>query len=281
MQNNNLTNKENDFKQESTIKDFFQTFSLNLNQLLLLILVLCSTCVYTKIYILDLKYQPDMSFEQFLLFGFSNLFYAFAYVVFLYIPFEFFIFFDKDIKGKFIKSFAVFLTLYLAFIVVLLFTYSINTVSKFIIFCAIYYATIIIFITFKYLLKLTSKKDLFLLRLFYIIISIVIFLNTDFSTLRAAGLGNNIATLVVKQDSFIKDIVDIKASNHQYIKKGDHILLQNIKVLSNVGKKIYIQMCQDNLNLSDNTSKCSNYLMVEFDKKEAYLIKNKPNTNTK
>lgn len=239
----------------------------------MLILVLCSTCVYTKVYILDLKYQPDMSFEQFLLFGFSNLFYAFVYVVFLYLPFEFFIFFDKDIKGKIIKSFTIFFTFYLAFIGVLLFTYSINNICKLIIFCAIYYATIIIFIAFKYLLKLTSKKDLFLLRLFYIIISIVIFLNTDFSTLRAAGLGNNIATLVVKQDSFIKDIVDIKASNHQYIKKGDHILLQNIKVLSNVGKKIYIQMCQDNLNLSDNISKCNNYLMVEFDKKEAYLIK--------
>lgn len=70
------------------IKKYGQ-ISLALGQILLLILIIGSALNYAKIYVLDLRYQVDLTFEQLLTFGFSNLSWFMLLIFMLYISTEF------------------------------------------------------------------------------------------------------------------------------------------------------------------------------------------------
>lgn len=69
----NFVKNKNNFKTILNNINNFGKPSLALGQILLLILIIGSTLNYVKIYVLDLRYQVDLTFEQLLTFGFSNL----------------------------------------------------------------------------------------------------------------------------------------------------------------------------------------------------------------
>lgn len=85
----NFMKNKNNFQTILNNINNFGKSSLNLGQILLLILIIGSTLNYVKIYVLDLRYQVDLTFEQLLAFGFSNLSWFMFLIFMLYISTEF------------------------------------------------------------------------------------------------------------------------------------------------------------------------------------------------
>lgn len=248
----------------------FGKLSLNLGQILLFLIIAGSALNYAKTYILDLNYQVDLTFEQFIAFGFSNLFYAIIYIIFLYIPLEIFILAIFD-KNKFIKLIGIIIGFYTSLIAILLFTISHNILFDFIQTTILYYLLLIGILIFLFIFK---KENI--IRLAYIIISLFIFLITDYSTMKATGIGNYNATIMVDKNSFIKDMFDgLNNENKIYRNKGDHIELKDVKVLSTLGDIAYVELCSENMEIGKTLEKnCGKTIKVEFIKKDIHIIRN-------
>lgn len=256
------------------IKKYGQ-ISLALGQILLFLIIAGSALNYAKTYVLDLSYQVDLTFEQFIAFGFSNLFYAFMYIILLYLPLEVFLF-SSTSKNTISKIINFCFGMYLTIIAFLLFINSHKTLHNFIQTNVIYYSiTIIIaiFITWK---KEKIYKISNIVRITYVIISLFIFLLTDYSTMKATGIGNYNATIMVNKNSFIKDIFDgFYDKNNKYHYKGDYIELKDVKVLSTLGDIAYVELCSENMEMGKTLEKnCKKTIKVEFIKKDIHIIRN-------
>lgn len=173
--------------------------------------------------------------------------------------------------------------MYLTIIAFLLFINSHKTLHNFIQTNVTYYGITIIIailITWK---KEKIYKNSNIVRILYVLISMCIFLLTDYSTMKATGIGNYNATIMVDKNSFIKDIIDIEkpfkdgdkekyTKNYHY--KGNHIELKNVKVLSTLGDIAYVELCSENIEIGKTLEKnCKKTIKVEFIKKDIHIIR--------
>ncbi|MBZ7980382.1 hypothetical protein AVBRAN12642_07000 [Campylobacter sp. RM12642] len=270
------TNKITKRRIYNNIKQYGQ-ISLALGQILLFLLVAGSTLNYGKFYVLDLHYQVDLTFEQFITFGFSNIIYVILYMFLLYIPIELAII-TKKFSPKFtVLDLIVFIFaiayLYIFSSLVLLFSIKDFNFFKFI--CFVYFIFIIIS-SYFILLNKTKKYNQF--RFISIIIIFCVFLATDYNTTRMSGMGEYNATIIVDKNSFIKDIIDIEDKKEKYTKnyhyKGEHIELKDVKVLSTLGDIAYVELCSENIEIGKTLEKdCEKSIRVEFIKKDIHIIR--------
>ena len=268
------TNKLATKRMYKNIKKYGQ-ISLALGQIFLFLLIIGSTLSYGKIYVLDLHYQVDLTFEQFITFGFSNIIYVVLYIFLLYIPIELTI-----ITKTFSSKFTVFDLIAFILVIVCFYTFSslvlLLSIKDFIFFkiiCFVYF----IFITISscyILFNKTKKYNQF--RFISIIAIFCIFLSTDYNTIRMSGMGNYNATIMISKNSFIKDMFDdLDNKNKKYHNKGDHIELKDVKVLSTLGDIAYVELCSENIEIGKTLEKnCKKTIKVEFIKKDIHIIRN-------
>ncbi|MBZ7986227.1 hypothetical protein AVANS14531_07740 [Campylobacter sp. Cr9] len=271
------TNKLTTRRIYKNIKKYGQT-SLALGQILLLILIIGSALNYAKIYVLDLRYQVDLTFEQLLAFGFSNLSWFMFLIFMLYISTEF-VWQIKNSKkdGKPLKYYD-----YIYFIIVLLIVY----VSIFMIFYNNYekqdiYLFFVLFIVLIILNLIVffkaNKSNINYIRPIILFVSVTIFALSKISISSLSGLGDYNTTIMVDKNNFIKDIVDIEDKKEKYTKnyhyKGDHIELKDVKILSTLGDIAYVELCSENMKIDKTLNDCRKSIRVEFIKKDIHIIR--------
>lgn len=278
---NFVKNKNNFQTILNNINNFGKT-SHALGQFLLFLLIIGSALSYGKFYLLDLQYQAELTFEQFITLGFSSLTYVILYIFLLYIPIEFPIF----IKLMYPKlkwwgiCIVLFVILYFTIISSFLLINSFQENNQFLITCSIYLFTVI---SLSIFIILNKKNQYIEIRIFTCLCTLFIFLQTDYSTTRMSEIGKYNATIMVDKNSFIKDIIDIEkpfkdgdkekyTKNYHY--KGDHIELKDVKILSTLGDIAYVELCSENIEIGKTLEKnCGKTIKVEFIKKDIHIIR--------
>lgn len=266
----NFVKNKNNFQTILNNINNFGKSSLTLGQILLLILIIGSAFNYGVVYVFTLQYPIELTFEQFLTFGFSNLIWSIFLIFILYISTEL-VWQIKNIKEK---------NKIIKFIVCmpLIFQILLICFSSFVIFYFYYkklYVLIVLSITmllsyFGILWK-GNKKNINNIRIIILFISIAIFTFSEINTLSLSGLGNYSATIMINKNSFIKDMFDgFYDKNNKYHYKGNYIELKDVKILSTLGDIAYVELCRENIALNE---KCCDKINVEFVKKDIHIIR--------
>ena len=290
----NFVKNKNNFQTILNNINNFGKLSLTLGQILLLILIIGSAFNYGVVYVFKLQYPIEITFEQLLAFGFSNLSWFLFLIFILYISTEL-VWQIKNIKEKNkISKFILYTLLILPVLLVYLlgfFMFYFYYEKQFIFsYVFLFIAMIILHIGILYKGNISNINYI---RIITCIISVYIFILSNINILSLSGLGDYKATIMVDKNSFIKDIVDIEkplkdgdkekyTKNYHY--KGDHIELKDVKLLSTLGDIAYVELCSENMEIGKKLDDCRKSIRVEFIKKDIHIIrdgKKQDATNTK
>ncbi|MBT0882377.1 hypothetical protein [Campylobacter sp. 2018MI13] len=257
----------------------YGNLSLALGQILLLILIIDSAFNYGVVYIFTLQYPIELTFEQLLTFGFSNLSWFMLLIFMLYISTEF-VWQIKNTKkdGKPLKYYdCIYFIIVLLIVYLSIFMIFYNNYEKqdiclfFVLFVALIILNLIVF--FK-----ANKSNINYIRPIILFVSVTIFALSKISISSLSGLGDYNTTIMVDKNSFIKDIVDIEDNKEKYTKnyhyKGDYIELKDVKVLSTLGDIAYVELCSENMEIGKTLDGCKKTIRVELIKKDIHIIRN-------
>ncbi|MBZ7991914.1 MULTISPECIES: hypothetical protein [unclassified Campylobacter] len=256
------------------IKKYGQ-ISLALGQILLLILIIGSAFNYGVVYVFTLQYPIELTFEQFLAFGFSNLSWFLFLIFILYISTEL-VWQIKNVKEK---NKASKLILYVLLILPVLLVYLLGFFifyfyyEKQFIYLYIFLFAVMIFLHIGILYK-GNNNNINYIRIITCIMSIYIFMLSNIKTLSLSGLGDYYATIMVDKNSFIKDMFDgFYDKNNKYHYKGNYIELKDVKVLSTLGDIAYVELCSENMEIGKTLDYCKKTIKVELIKKDIHIIR--------
>ncbi|ULO02624.1 hypothetical protein [Campylobacter sp. RM12651] len=279
---------------EQNDEDFFQTnrittrwiyknikkygqISIALGQILLFLIIAGSAFNYGIVYVFKLQYPLELTFEQFLTFGFSNLVWSIFLIFILYISTEL-VWQIKNIKEK-NKTIKLIVCMPLIFQILLVCLLSSLIFyffyKKQLIPILIVLSTTMLLSYFGILWK-GNKKNINSIRIIILFISVAIFTFSEINTLSLSGIGNYNATIMVNKNSFIKDMFDgFYDKNNKYHYKGEHIELKDVKVLSTLGDIAYVELCSENMEMGKTLEKnCKKTIKVELIKKDIHIIRN-------
>ena len=269
-------NKVNFIQIIKHIKNYGQ-IALSLNYILLFLLVLCSAITYGVIYIFTFQYPLELSFENLLILGFSNICIILLTIIFIYMLIEAIIAFStmttKTALDRILKIIIIAVIILMQSVIFFILAYINHFVRPI---NLIILASFIIFI----LLSIQSLKQKIKhseVRIIWLTMSIACFLFSNIGIYEKTGLGDYSATIIVDKNNFIKDIVDIEDKKEKYTKnyhyKGDHIELKDVKVLSTLGDIAYVELCSENMEIEKTLGDCRKSIRVEFIKKDIHIIR--------
>lgn len=277
--------KDNTFQAILNKINSFGKSSLSLGQILLLILIIGSAFNYGIVYVFKLKYPIEITLEQLLAFGFSNLSWFLFLTFILYISTEL-VWQIKNIKEKNKTSkFILYTLLIVPVLLVYLFSFFIFyfCYEKQFIFLYVFLFTAMIILHIGILYK-GNISNINYIRIITCIISVYIFILSNINILSLSGLGDYKATIMVDKNSFIKDMFDdFYDKNNKYHYKGDYIELKDVKILSTLGDIAYVELCSENIKIDKKLEEnCEKLIRVEFIKKDIHIIRDgKKNSNIK
>lgn len=264
------TNKLTTRRIYKNIKKYGQ-ISLALGQILLFLLVAGSAFNYGVVYIFRLKYPIELTFEQFLTFGFSNLFTIALIILLTYMLIEATISFSIMKIINFldvIMKYSIIATIVIMQLFIFLIMSKFDTTTLFVsmgaflMFCLLVYRI------------LSHKTEINTIRFIWACITICHFCFLNYNASAATGLGNYNATIMISKNSFIKDMFDgFYDKNNKYHYKGNYIELKDVKILSTLGDIAYVEICSENMKIDKTLDDCRKSIRVEFIKKDIHIIR--------
>lgn len=275
----NFVKNKNNFQTILNNINNFGKSSLALGQILLFLLVAGSAFNYGVVYIFTLKYPIELTFEQFLTFGFSNLFTIALIILLTYMLIEAIISFSVMKITNFIDvimKYSIIATIVMMQLFIFLIMGNFDIITLFVSMGAFLMFFILV------LILLSRKTEINIIRFAWACITICHFCFLNYNASAATGLGDYNATIMVDKNSFIKDIIDIEkpfkdgdkekyTKNYHY--KGDHIELKDVKVLSTLGDIAYVELCSENMEIEKTLGDCRKSIRVEFIKKDIHIIR--------
>ncbi|MBZ7982370.1 hypothetical protein AVBRAN12640_07460 [Campylobacter sp. RM12640] len=272
----NFVKNKNNFQTILNNINNFGKSSLALGQILLFLIIVGSAFSYGVLYVFTLKYPIELTFEQLLTFGFSNIFIIFLIILVIYMLIEVIIAFSSmEIKNKFdylTKYF--YISSALIFQLIIFLRFSLDSSKNYLTFyiSMLPYALFIVatFATIKRKTKINT------IRISWLFISFLYLIYLNINIFAKTGLGYYNATIMVNKNSFIKDMFDgFYDKNNKYHYKGDYIELKDVKVLSTLGDTAYVELCSENMEIGKTLEKnCKKTIKVEFIKKDIHIIRN-------
>ncbi|MBT0879598.1 hypothetical protein KJQ97_09195 [Campylobacter sp. 2018MI01] len=265
------TKKMNCLKLIKIIKLIGKT-SFIIGQFLLLSLIITSAISYGFVYMFKLKYPLVLTFEQFLTFGFSNLFAIALIILLTYMPIEAIISFSVM---KIVNFFDVFMKYLVIATIAIMQFFILLIMSKFdIITLIVSIGSFLMFFALVFRI-LSHKTEINTIRFAWACIAICHFCFLNYNTSAATGLGDYNATIMVDKNSFIKDMFDgFYNKNNKYHYKGNYIELKDVKILSTLGDIAYVELCSKNMEIGKTLEKdCKKTIRVEFIKKDIHIIR--------
>lgn len=179
--------------------------SFIIGQFLLLSLIITSAISYGFVYIFKLKYPLVLTFEQFLTFGFSNLFTIALIILLTYMLIEAIISFSVIKITNFIDviiKYSIIATIVIMQFFILLIMSKFDTITLIVSIGAflMFFALVLIL--------LSRKTEINTIRFAWACIAICHFCFLNYNASAATGLGDYSATIMVDKNSFIKDMFD-------------------------------------------------------------------------
>ncbi|MBZ7996642.1 hypothetical protein AVCANL279_04790 [Campylobacter canadensis] len=246
----------------------------NISSAILVIWFLGSAILYVKYFIFELNEYPDFGLNEFLAFGFHNLFYILIIATIPYFCYESLcIFFNTKIKKKNkiidtisnVAFIVIFCSIHFLFLLVsLLFLENDDFLDEqldYIYQITFFYLFSIIVFTFK-------PSCIKYFRIFYLVCLVLYFIFTNLNIEKRAGIGNYKADVMVYVNDNVIDYlkergIDIndkscyennkmEESNTKKLKicktaKGN-LRFNDIKILSSIGKKTFLEYDLDDKN---------------------------------